>query len=68
MSVINFPMGRIRPPEKANLDWLEDVLRGRRVGQQRIPAIEDCDCVGRNMHGNTECFTCKDNPYLYTVE
>jgi hypothetical protein len=65
MSVISFPMRRIRPPKKANLNWLEDVLRGRRVGQQGIPTLEDCNCTNRKIRGNTECFLCSKNQYLY---
>lgn len=65
MSIINFPMTRIRPPKKANLAWLADVLQGRRVGQQRIPTVADCNCTGRKIRGYTECFLCSKNPYLY---
>ena len=65
MSVIEFPMSRIRPPAKANLDWLEDVLRGRKVGQQGIPTLADCSCINRQMRGYTECFMCSKNRYLY---
>jgi len=60
MNVIEFPVWLVRPPNLARVSWLKAVLS--MPCMDKIPSLDMCDCVGRDMKGSITCLDCDDNP------
>lgn len=64
MSVIEFPVWKVRPSMNANDDWIRRVLKCAYMNHPQIPPTHICDCAWRTQEGSIACLDCDDNPLM----